>query len=148
MPSSSPHYPVSLEQDVRWGDMDAFGHVNNTVYFRYFEDARMAFFEQTGVNQHKLATQEGPILASTQCDFRAPLSHPERIRVVTWAEQFKPKRLTMQYRVFSLNQPKLVAEGSGLVVFYDYAQNRSCEIPLDLLERIHTLQAGFNPDAV
>ena len=138
-------YPISLEQDVLWGDMDAFGHVNNTVYFRYFEDARMAFFEACGMSEHKLATQVGPILASTQCDFRAPLSFPARIRIVTWAEQFKPKRFTMQYRVFSLATQQLVAEGTGLVVFYDYGQNRSCEIPASLVERIHSLQAGFNP---
>ncbi len=141
-------YPISLEQAVLWGDMDAFGHVNNTVYFRYFEDVRMAFFDRCGVTEHKLATQVGPILAATQCDFRAPLGYPERIRIVTWAEQFKPKRLTMQYRVFSLDQPKLVAEGTGLVVFYDYAQGRSCEIPLAVLERIYGLQAGFDPAAL
>ena len=38
-------YPVVLNQDIIWGDMDAFGHINNTVYFRYFEDARIAYFD-------------------------------------------------------------------------------------------------------
>jgi acyl-CoA thioester hydrolase len=145
MQDTDPHYPISLEQEVIWGDMDAFEHVNNTVYFRYFEDARMAFFERCGANQHKARTRVGPILASTQCDFRAPLSYPERIRIVTWVEDIRPRRFTMRYRVFSLAQPRLVAEGSGLVVFYDYAQGQSCEIPADIAERIHSLQAGFNP---
>ena len=40
-------YPLSIEQDVLWGDMDAFQHVNNAVYFRYFEDIRLNFFEKT-----------------------------------------------------------------------------------------------------
>ena len=72
-------YAVIVKQDVIWGDMDAFSHVNNTVYFRYFEDARMAFFEKTGVIAHMDSTNIGPILASTQCQFRAPLSYPDHI---------------------------------------------------------------------
>ncbi|MCJ8168151.1 acyl-CoA thioesterase [Atopomonas sediminilitoris] len=138
------HYPVSLEQEVIWGDMDAYEHVNNTVYFRYFEDARMAFFGQAGVVEHKASTGIGPILASTQCDFRAPLSHPERIRIVSWIDEIKPKRFTMHYRVFSLTQQRLAAEGTGLVVFYDYGLGKSCEIPAPILARIQALQAGFS----
>lgn len=42
-------YPIVLSQDLIWGDMDAFEHVNNTVYFRYFEDARLAYFEKLGM---------------------------------------------------------------------------------------------------
>jgi acyl-CoA thioester hydrolase len=145
MTGNTEHYPISLEQEVIWGDMDAFGHVNNTVYFRYFEDARMAFFECCGANEHKAKTRIGPILASTQCDFRAPLSYPDHIRIVTWAEEFRPRRFSMRYRVFSVSQSRLVAEGSGLVVFYDYAQGQSCEIPADIVERIQHLHAGFNP---
>ena len=59
-------YPVVLNQDIIWGDMDAFGHINNSVYFRYFEDARIAYFDQIGVHEHKKQFGVGPILATTQ----------------------------------------------------------------------------------
>jgi len=56
-------YPVVLSQDVVWGDMDAFGYVNNTEYFRHFEDARIAYFDRIGVHEHKEQSGIGPILA-------------------------------------------------------------------------------------
>ena len=70
-------YPIVLQQDVIWGDMDAFGHVNNTVYFRYFEDARIAYFDEIGINDFKEKSQLGPILATTHCNFKCPLEYPD-----------------------------------------------------------------------
>ena len=65
-------YPVHLEIPVAWGDMDAFGHVNNTVYFRWFESGRMALFERIGIGSER-PERVGPILASTSCEFLAPV---------------------------------------------------------------------------
>ena len=63
-------YPVITEQAVIWGDMDAFQHVNNTIYFRWFETARIRYFEEIGFLEHLEATGVGPILAETSCRFR------------------------------------------------------------------------------
>ena len=60
--------------------MDAFSHVNNAKYFTYFETARMAYFEQTGVMSLEM-TREGPILASTQCRFKLPVTYPDTLKV-------------------------------------------------------------------
>ena len=46
-------FPIVLSQNVIWADMDAYGHVNNTVYLRYFEDGRVAYFDRIGVDQYK-----------------------------------------------------------------------------------------------
>src|SRR5687767_1167703 len=54
---------VTVEIPVQWGDMDAFGHVNNTVYFRWFESARIAYFEKIGLNERMRRDRKGPILA-------------------------------------------------------------------------------------
>lgn len=136
-------YPVHLTQKVIWGDMDAFEHVNNTVYFRYFEDARMEFFTQLGVMEHLKETGIGPILASTRCDFRAPLSFPDEIVIGAWIDQIAEKRFTMHYRVHSLSQQCLVAEGEGLVVFYDYKNKKSSVIPTHIVENIERLQQRY-----
>ncbi len=133
-------YPIVLSQDVIWRDLDAFQHVNNAVYFRYFEDARMAYFERTGILAHKEATNIGPILASTKCDFRAPLSYPDRIQIATCVEDVKDKRFTMKYFVFSQKIGGLAAEGEGLIVYYDYAAGKSCHVPQKIENAINTIE--------
>ena len=70
-------YPVSIEIPIAWGDMDAFTHVNNVVYFKHFESVRIAYFEKLSFMQFKDQTGIGPILASTQCTYKIPLTYPD-----------------------------------------------------------------------
>lgn len=137
-------YPVNTSQSVIWGDMDAFEHVNNTVYFRYFEDVRMAFFNKTGVIKHKDDTHIGPILASTQCQFRAPLTYPDNIIVGTRLANIPEpgeKRFTMEYAVYSEQLDTIAAKGEGLIVFYDYQANKSCAVPDSLIQAFKNIQS-------
>ena len=122
-------YPLILEQDVIWSDMDAMGHVNNTVYFRYFEDGRIALFEKIGGLSLLESQGLGPILANERCDFRRPLHYPDRIRIGVRVCELAEKKFLMGFAVYSEKQQTLVAEGDGLVVFYDYRNGRSCQIP-------------------
>ncbi len=137
------NFPVVLSQDLSWSDMDAFEHINNAVYFRFFEDARIAYFEKLKVMQHKNDTGVGPILASTSCDFRAPLSFPDTIQIATVIESIERKRFKMKYFVYSERLNKIAAEGGGLIVYYDYGQERSCEIPDVILSAIHASQDDY-----
>jgi acyl-CoA thioester hydrolase len=137
-------YTTTEDLSVLWGDMDAFGHINNTVYFRYFEIVRMKYFEKTGVNAHKIATQVGPILANTQCQFRAPLTYPENIIIGTRikdAANIKEdeKRFTMEYAVFSEQQDCIAAKGEGTIVYYDYKLGKSCPIPIAILDSFNSI---------
>lgn len=136
-------FPVITEQPVQWGEMDAFQHVNNVTYFRYFENARMAYFERTGVNEHIEATNVGPILASTKCDFKAPLNYPDTIKIGATIEELAEKRFLMHYAVWSEAQQKIVAEGEGLVVYFDYNAGKSCPVPQSIVDRIHKLQKAM-----
>ncbi|GJM09849.1 MAG: thioesterase [Lysobacteraceae bacterium] len=139
---SSPldeRFPIVLFQDVHWGDMDAFNHVNNTVYFRYFEDARIAFFDRTGINTYMKENKIGPILAATNCDFRLPVSYPDRIHIGVSCSIIGPKKMNMQYAVYSEQFSKVAADGEGLVVYYDYCAGNSCEIPDSIVQAIKNL---------
>ena len=129
-------YPIILIQDVVWGDMDAFQHVNNTVYFRYFEDARWEFFNRSGVNAYKEKHNIGPILAATNCDFRLPLAFPDRIHIGARYTVPSPKKINMEYAVYSEKLDAIAAEGEGLLVYYDYGQGQSCDVPREILDRI------------
>ncbi len=135
-------YPVVLQEDLVWGDMDAFGHINNKVYFRYFENARIAYFERAGIFEHMQRNQVGPILASTRCDFRLPLAFPGKIRIGTCVENLQEKRFTMRYQVYSDTLSAIAAEGEGLIVYYDYGQRKSCPIPEIILANIARIESG------
>ncbi|NCF18951.1 MAG: acyl-CoA thioesterase, partial [Haliea sp.] len=104
-------YPVVLYQDVVWGDMDAFGHVNNTTYFRYFEDARIAYFDKIEIGKVKSETGLGPILATTHCNFKLPLEYPDKIRIAGRARLMGPKKFNMEYLVYSERFDAVAAEG-------------------------------------
>ncbi len=134
------NFPVILSQDLVWGDMDAFQHVNNTVYFRYFEDARIAYFAKAGLLEQRETTGLGPILASTSCNFRAPLTFPDRIHIATKVENMKSKTFNMKYLVYSERLDRVAAEGEGLIVFFDYTKGTSCVIPESVLSAISETQ--------
>ncbi len=136
-------FPIIIQQAVIWGDMDAFEHVNNTVYFRYFEDARLAYFEKIGVMEHKAETGVGPILAATDCQFKAPLSYPDTISIGASIEEIGEKKFNMRYAVRSHDLDKVVAEGQGLVVYYDYNAGKSCAVPDTIVTAIKSLQKAL-----
>lgn len=69
-------YPVIYEQKVAWGDMDAFGHVNNAVYYRYIESARICYFEELNIFQQDIYT----VVASSQCQYLRPLFYPDQLK--------------------------------------------------------------------
>src|SRR5213595_1205377 len=66
-------FPIIVSWPVQWGDQDAFGHVNNTVYFRWFESGRIACFDRIGLGHAIPGTGLGPILAAINCNYRRPL---------------------------------------------------------------------------
>ena len=136
MSKSIEDYPVILSQDVIWGDMDAFEHVNNTVFFRYFEDVRLEFFTRFGVNEYKATHNIGPILASTRCDFKLPLIYPDRIHIGGRFKILSPKKINMEYAVYSEKHDAMAAEGEGLLVYYDYNLGRSCDVPDEIMRKL------------
>lgn len=143
MHDSLKDYPLVIQQDVIWSDMDGYQHVNNSVYFRYFEDSRMSLFEKCGVGEYMKEHQVGPILASTTCNFRAPLTHPDRIHIAAGIIEIKTRTLKMKYAVYSEKLDKLAAEGEGLVVFYDYKRGLSCEIPAVIVSALKAFEIEF-----
>ncbi len=139
-------YPVRIEVPVAWGDMDALGHVNNTVYFRWFESARIAYFEEVGFLELLEESGVGPILASTHCRFRLPLDYPATVRVGASISALGEDRFVMRYAVASRAHERLAAEGEGLVVCFDYRRNAKAPIPEALARRIAELEGGRPPE--
>jgi acyl-CoA thioester hydrolase len=126
-------FNVTIESPIAWGDMDAFGHVNNTVFFRLFESARMAYLHRIGFSGAHEAI--GPILASTHCKFRRPLVYPDQVQVGARVTELDTDRFTMQYVI--VNQKGEVAgEGGAVVVVYDYEAGAKAPLPTAVREAI------------
>ena len=88
MEKRQPHqllaeFAVIVRIPVQWGEMDAYGHVNNSMFFRYFESARMEYLERCGFLHSYERDKVGAILHSTQCRFKRALFFPDTIEVGT-----------------------------------------------------------------
>ena len=71
-------YPITIAFDVQWGDMDAFGHVNNARYFTWFESCRSVYFVRMGLRMDRPSAL-GPIVANLTCDYLAPVVYPANL---------------------------------------------------------------------
>jgi acyl-CoA thioester hydrolase len=135
-------FPVVVEQAVAWGDMDAYRHVNNVIYFRYFENARLEYFRRLDWFVYEKETGVSPILASTQCRFRRPLSYPDTIRIGARTVAVDTDRFTIDYRIVSEQLGTMVADGQAVVVTYDHGAGKKVAIPDELRRRIAELEAS------
>ena len=135
------NFPVVVELPVVWGEMDAFGHVNNVVYFRYFESVRILYLEKIGFLQVMENTHVGPILASTSCKFRNPLVFPDTILVGARVSEIKEDRFVMKYQIVSETLNMMAAEGEGLIVSYHYEKRHKIALPGEVLKGIEALES-------
>jgi acyl-CoA thioester hydrolase len=136
-------YPVHLELPVLWGNMDAFGHVNNLIYMRWFESARIAYLEamgSMGPESEAVYPGIGPILGHTDCRFKIPLEYPDTITVGVRVTDIGEDRFNMEHKVVSHQHGKVAAEGNGLIVCVDYKRGGKVSVPQAWREAIEGLE--------
>jgi acyl-CoA thioester hydrolase len=131
---------VTMNIPVAWGEMDAMGHVNNIIYFRYFETVRIEYFNRLDMLNYTKETGIGPILASTECRYKLPLQYPDTVIAGTKILSMEADRFVMGYEVFSTKTKRLAADGEGVIVTYDYRNNVKVNIPDPLRARIMELE--------
>ena len=122
-------FPVVIEIPVQWGEMDAYGHVNNTVVFRFFESARIAFLDECNFIRAYNELKIGAILHSTACRFRRPLYYPDTVRVGARVTRIQTDRFEMEYVVFSTSQQTVAAEGTATIVSFNYNERAKTSLP-------------------
>jgi len=117
---------VHLERiPVRWGDMDAMGHVNNTVYFRYMEQARIGWFDALVPGEQASAT--GIVIVSASCNFRKPINYPGTVEVRVFTGPPGGSSVPTFYELSV--QDELYADGAAVVVFIDMQSQKPVRIP-------------------
>jgi acyl-CoA thioester hydrolase len=135
-----PDYHFTLVWPVQWGDQDAFGHVNNTVYFRWMESARIAYMDQLGLDDMYATQRIGPILASIKCDYRRQLHYPDTIEIGAKVTRLGRSSIGLVHAIFSQQQQAVVAEGDSTLVVFDYKTQQSHPIPTELRAAIEKLE--------
>ena len=116
------------------------GHVNNTVYLRYFETARIAYFEKSGFLESLNQTGIGPNLASVQCKFKAPHTYPDIVSVGARVSRIEGDRFVMEYSAVSHKSRRIAAEGESVIVSYNYRETKKVSLPEELKKRIQVLE--------
>jgi len=124
----------SVSIPIRWGDMDAQGHVNNTVYFRYMEQARVEWLESVREGAGDVGGL-GSVIVNASCTFKLPLSYPGVIEVRMSVDAPGRSSLDTHYELW-MNDRKY-AEGSARIVWIDVNTQRSTPLP----ERLRALCA-------
>lgn len=132
-------FPVVVTLPVQWGDQDAFGHVNNVVYFRWMESARIEYMRRVGFG-HAAGAGICCILASIDCNYRRPVTFPDTVHVAARVTRIGRSSVTMEHVVFSEQEQAIVADGTSTVVAFDYRANNSIPVSDELRKTISELE--------
>jgi acyl-CoA thioester hydrolase len=133
-------FPAVIHLPVQWGDMDSYQHVNNVVYFRWFESARIAYLEQIGLKEMYHGEGIGPILAAISCNYRRQLSYPDTVAVGAKISRIGRTSFEMEHVLVSDSQQAAIADGKSTIVTFDYRQQRPVPVPDDIRARIEQLE--------
>ncbi len=113
---------------MRWGDMDALGHVNNTIYFRYLEQARLSWFDALGFNYFK--DSEGALLGTVSCRFIIPILYPAELDITLYASNAGRSSFRLGSTIVDASQPdRLYAVGDATMVWVNIQTGRSTPLP-------------------
>ena len=121
---------------VQWGDMDAFQHVNNVVYLRWFESART---DLLGLLQSAVTMSGsglGPILVSIRCDYKKQLHYPDTVHIGSRVGKLGRSSVEVEHAVFSEQLGQMAGVGVSVLVVFDYDANRPVRIPEALRQQM------------
>lgn len=133
-------YPVTISLPIQWGDMDAFGHVNNTVPIRWFESARIAYLERVGLSDMMARGGIGPILAAIHCNYRKQVEYPDTVHVGARVGNIGRSSFTMQHAAVSEAGQWICVEGESTIVVFDYKAQRPVRVPEVIREAVAKLE--------
>lgn len=132
-------YPSVIAIPVQWGVQDAFGHVNNVIYFRWFESARidyMNLLDSDVFAVERTASPIGPILASIKGDYKKQLKFPDTIHVGTKVTRLGNSSIRIDHAIYSEAHKAIATTGESVVVVFDYPANKPVRIPDSLKQAI------------
>jgi acyl-CoA thioester hydrolase len=131
-------YALAVPLEVRFKDVDAMGHVNNAVYFTYFENARIAYWRALGKDRPR--GEVSYVLARAECDFKSPATMEDELICHTRIASFGRTSFAFEFLIDDLRSGRAVASGRTVQVLYDYGAKKSLPLDPDLKARIRAFE--------
>ena len=130
---------------IRWGDLDAFGHVNNTVYFRYAEQTRIEWLVARRLAE--TVPESGrpevmPVIVNASCTFIIPMTYPGTVEVCMYVGHPGRSSLPTAYEMRIVGDERLYAEGAAKIVWMSPATGKSVPVPAGVLELLSVNQVA------
>jgi acyl-CoA thioester hydrolase len=141
---SADGWPYSFRDRVRYGDLDTNAHLNNVAVHQFFESARVGYVRELfpAVNPLGRESGFGMIFAETHVRFASPGFYEEDLRVDVRVEELRRSSVKIAFRIVCERDDRLVAEGWGTLVGYDYESNRATPFPDAVADRLRAEEAS------
>ena len=111
-PEELAHYPIIHQQPIHWGEMDAFNHLNNVVYYRYAESARIGYLQALGMFDGNMVT----VLAQSSCQYLRPVIFPDTLLLGVRCQRLGTTSIVIEYSYYSTAQAAIVATAEAVIV--------------------------------
>jgi acyl-CoA thioester hydrolase len=138
-PEVLAQYPVIHRQPIQWGEMDAFNHLNNVVYYRYSESARIGYLQALGMFDGSMVT----VLAQSSCQYLRPVTYPDTLLLGVRCQRLGSTSMVMEYNYYSTVQKVIVATAEAVVVRLDSDGKGKLPWTTEERERLLALEAKF-----
>ena len=139
-PDELAHYPIIHHQPIHWGEMDAFNHLNNVVFYRYAESARIAYLQALGMFDGSMVT----VLAQSSCQYLRPVTYPDTLLLGVRCQRLGNTSIVIEYSYYSCVQEAIVATADAVIVRLQ--SNGKDKLPWtnDERERLVALEASVD----
>ncbi len=125
---------IEVEIQVAWGEMDAYQHVNNAVFLRWFETARISWLDRFKFPEKEGKT--GPVLRAASVEYLLPVAFPDMVTVRVWLKKLGNTSVTLAYEVSSAQRNSVIAKGNTVVVYVDHEKGKSRALTKRFLKQL------------
>jgi acyl-CoA thioester hydrolase len=136
---SQTNFPLSISLRIDWSELDLFGHVNNVMFFKYIQAARVNYWETIGINKTFTQTKIGPILLSTSCQFKKQLQYPGTVTVKSGINFIKNTSFGLHHQLID-QHGDLVAEAEDVIVMFDFSKNEKVPVSAEMRAMVEKLE--------
>ncbi|MCR9287955.1 MAG: thioesterase family protein [Bacteroidetes bacterium] len=135
-------FKIIEKYPVHWGDMDSANHVNNLVYLRWAESARIKYFEKMGMDTSFSSVGTGPILGWQECKYIFPMTYPDTAIVGARTVEITEDRFFIECAIFSERHNRIAAISKQSIIPYSYGELKKVEMPDPWLEEIAKIEGS------
>ena len=139
-PDALQQFPVAVRLPIQWGDLDAYGHVNNLVYLKWFETARAAYATEVGVQVIPGPDGVGAVIGSIECKYLRQLGFPGEVYSGVRMKRLSVGTITLESRIVDAELGTTAAEGTCDAVLWDYATRQPVAVPDAIRDAVEKLE--------